>query len=626
MDLTRTLSLIRKSFLIIMDIVTLIFAFLLSALMCQMSLFTLESLYSGILLVIIYSFMLSAFRSYNSLWRYAQPTEFLVFLLANLSGGFIYFLVNKQFIDGKLPVYYYALIISLSTLGTVGTRMAYRFFRSRSRAKHKGVSKRTLLVGAGAAALSLIVFSKEASKVEYLPVVAVDDDLTKLGKSIYGIKVVGTTDDIEAVCKKYSIDAILIAIPTATNKRRAEIIEKCMDTNCIVKTLPAAAIIAGEGVSHITEHIREITPEELLGRDPIEVANEKIYSITCGKTVLVTGGGGSIGSELCRQIAAHRPKKLIIFDIYENNLYEIEQELKRQYGTTLEVLSLVGSVREYEIIDEVMRRYKPDIVLHAAAHKHVPLMEQSPKEAVKNNIFGTRNVAIAAMQNNVSQFILISTDKAVNPTNIMGATKRVCEMIVQSLNGQSQTTFIAVRFGNVLGSNGSVIPLFKNQIQSGGPVTVTHPDIIRYFMTIPEAAQLVLTAGALANGGEIFVLDMGEPVKIDDLAKKMIKLAGLVLDKDISIQYSGLRPGEKLYEELLTKEEEIRKTENNKIFIGKQTEVDVIDLNRKLEGLKEIVYNVDSSDEEVEVALKNIIGTFNRNKACKKEVVTERKD
>jgi len=610
----------RKGVLIILDILIVLASYVVASFMCHLPFFSIEKLYSGILLVIIYSIMLSSFRGYSSLWRYAQPTEFLVCLVASFSGGFIFFLANNQMINNNIPLYFYALITSFATFGTVGMRTTYRFIRNRSKTKAKGTSKRTLLVGAGAAALSLIVFSKEAEKVEYLPVVAVDDDLTKLGKNIYGIKVCGTTDDIVEVCKKYEIEAIIIAIPTASNKRRSEIIEKCMDTDCIVKTLPATAIIAGGSATQIAEHIREITPEELLGREALEVANEKIYSVVSGKTVLVTGGGGSIGSELCRQIAAHHPKKLIIVDIYENNAYEIEQELKREYGCTLDLTVLIASVREYNRIDYIFKTYQPEIVLHAAAHKHVPLMETSPKEAVKNNIFGTRNVANAALQNNVKKFILISTDKAVNPTNIMGATKRVCEMIVQSLNGQSDTVFLAVRFGNVLGSNGSVIPLFKKQIESGGPVTVTHPDIIRYFMTIPEAAQLVLTTGAIANGGEIFVLDMGEPVKIDNLAKKMIKLSGLALGKDIIIKYTGLRPGEKLYEELLTKEEEVRKTENNKIFIGKQSAVDLDILAKKLEVLKAAVSDERVPDDKVEEILESIVLTFKRNKNEQKEI------
>ena len=446
------------------------------------------------------------------------------------------------------------------------------------------------------------------------PVALVDDDFQKQRRSINGVKVMGRVSDVKRICEENEIEIIYIAIPSATNEQRAYILDECTKTSCQVKTLPFLTDIC-ENTDFISK-VRDITPDELLGRNPIQVANEEILSFVKDKTVLITGGGGSIGSELCRIIAVHSPKRLVIVDVYENNAYDIQQELIQKYKDSLDIAVYIATVCDYKKINGIFAQEKPDIVLHAAAHKHVPLMETVPDEAVKNNVFGTLNTAVAAKENKVKKFILISTDKAVNPTNIMGTTKRICEMIIQYVDSISdETVFAAVRFGNVLGSNGSVIPLFKKQIENRCDVTVTHPEMIRYFMTIPEASQLVLTAGAMAKGGEIFVLDMGNPVKIDDLAKKMISLSGLVLGRDINIRYTGLRPGEKLYEELLMSEEGLQRTLNEKIFIGKPISMDYNVFKTQLDELNGLVNKDGITPDEVEKKLHEVVPTFKRYKA-----------
>ena len=422
-------------------------------------------------------------------------------------------------------------------------------------------------------------------------VCVIDDNPSKTGKYIRGVRIVGDRTKIKEAAKKYDVDEIMLAIPSADNKDTRDILRICNETTCKLKVLPGVYQLINDEVS--VSKLREVSIEDLLGRDTVKIDIDSIAGYVRGKSVLVTGGGGSIGSELCRQIAAHNPRMLIIFDIYENNAYDIQQELKKKYPK-LRLEVLIGSVRNTKRIESVMDLYRPDVVYHAAAHKHVPLMEDSPNEAIKNNVFGTLNVAKAADQYGVKKFILISTDKAVNPTNIMGASKRLCEMIVQSFDKKSKTEFVAVRFGNVLGSNGSVIPLFKKQIQNGGPITITHPDIIRYFMTIPEAVSLVLQAGAYAHGGEIFVLDMGKPVKILDMAKNLIKLSGLEPNVDIEIKFIGLRPGEKLYEEMLMKEEGMQTTPNKMIHIGKPIELSQ-DFFDQLDYLYQVAYDEDSN-------------------------------
>ncbi len=445
-----------------------------------------------------------------------------------------------------------------------------------------------MIVGAGSAGDVLIREMKNSDKINMTPVCVIDDDKNKIGQYIDGVKIVGDTSKIAEYAKEYLVDEIIIAMPSVSKKRLSDIVKECKKTRCEVKTIPSVGQLASGQVT--VSNIKDISIQDLLGREQIKVNLKEIMGYIEGKVILVTGGGGSIGSELCRQIAEHNPKQLIIVDIYENNAYDIQQELERKHQN-LNLLVLIASVRDSKKMDSIFKTYRPHIVFHAAAHKHVPLMETSPNEAVKNNVSGTFKVADAAGRNDVEKFILISTDKAVNPTNIMGATKRICEMIIQTMNKRYDTDYVAVRFGNVLGSNGSVVPLFKKQIEEGGPVTVTHKDIVRYFMTIPEAVSLVLQAGAYAKGGEIFVLDMGDPVRIYDLAENMIKLCGLEPNKDIDIKITGLRPGEKLYEERLMAEEGLKKTANNMISIGKPLKINEENLLAKVQELYVEAYN-----------------------------------
>lgn len=464
--------------------------------------------------------------------------------------------------------------------------------------------KRVMVVGAGKSGATLIAEMQSSDKTDFVPVCAIDDDPEKIGKSVCGVKVVGSTYEIKKYAKKYSVNEIHVSMPSVDKRRLSKIIARCNDAGCPVKILPGLYQLADGQVS--VSSMREVDIQDLLGRDPVTVDINEIIGYIEDKTVLVTGGGGSIGSELCRQIASHNPKRLIILDIYENNAYNIEQELKRKLRN-LDLVTLIASVRDYGKMKDVFAKYRPQIVFHAAAHKHVPLMETSPNEAVKNNVFGTFNVARCADACGVETFVQISTDKAVNPTNVMGATKRICEMIIQAFGRHSKTKFVAVRFGNVLGSNGSVIPLFKQQIKEGGPVTVTHKDIIRYFMTIPEAVSLVLQAGAYAKGGQIFVLDMGEPVRIYDLAYNLIKLSGFKPDVDIKIECTGLRPGEKLYEERLMDEEGMQKTPNGLINIAQPLKFDEPSFWNHLNELYEAAY---AETDEMKRLVRNIVPTY----------------
>lgn len=464
--------------------------------------------------------------------------------------------------------------------------------------------KRVMVVGAGKSGATLIAEMQSSDKTDFVPVCAIDDDPEKIGKSVCGVKVAGSTYEIKKYAKKYSVNEIHVTMPSVDKRRLSKIIARCNDTGCPVKILPGLYQLADGQVS--VSSMREVDIQDLLGRDPVTVDINEIIGYIEDKTVLVTGGGGSIGSELCRQIASHNPKRLIILDIYENNAYNIEQELKRKLRN-LDLVTLIASVRDYGKMKDVFAKYRPQIVFHAAAHKHVPLMETSPNEAVKNNVFGTFNVARCADACGVETFVQISTDKAVNPTNVMGATKRICEMIIQAFGRHSKTKFVAVRFGNVLGSNGSVIPLFKQQIKEGGPVTVTHKDIIRYFMTIPEAVSLVLQAGAYAKGGQIFVLDMGEPVRIYDLAYNLIKLSGFKPDVDIKIECTGLRPGEKLYEERLMDEEGMQKTPNGLINIAQPLKFDEPSFWNHLNELYEAAY---AETDEMKRLVRDIVPTY----------------
>lgn len=492
-------------------------------------------------------------------------------------------------------------IISSVVVSSYRTFLMFKGYISIIKSKDK---KNVLIIGAGVAGTTILREIQNSDKISLRAVGFIDDDEAKIGTSIMGVTVLGKTDDVAKYAKETKADLIIIAIPTTSAKNIKRISNLCLNTGCEIKTLPGLYQLIDGEVS--VSRLRDVDVQDLLGREPVKVNLDEVMGYIEDQVVLVTGGGGSIGSELCRQIASHNPKQLIILDIYENNAYEIEQEIKRKLPN-VNLLTLIASIRDSGKMDDVFKTYRPDIVFHAAAHKHVPLMETSPNEAVKNNVFGTYKVVKCADKYGVKKFVQISTDKAVNPTNIMGATKRVCEMIIQAFSRKSKTQFVAVRFGNVLGSNGSVIPLFKKQIAEGGPVTVTHKDIIRYFMTIPEAVSLVLQAGAYANGGEIFVLDMGEQVRIYDLAVNLIKLSGYEPDKDIEIKVTGLRPGEKLYEERLMAEEGLEKTANDRISIGKPIEMDDEKLFATLEKLYTEAYN---ESEEMKDLVKELVPTY----------------
>ena len=546
------------------------------------------------------------FRLYRSVWRFASTTE-LLNVIGACTASIAVQIFYMSVLQLRMPISYYLMkyVLLIMEIGTL--RFTYRILRMMQEwrfREHKDSRKRTMVVGGGEAGAMII---KELQNSRYLDqdvCCVVDDNGAKQGKYIRGVKIMGGRGDICRLAHELEIDEIIVALPSAPQREVREILNICKETNCEMKVLPGLyQMIKGE-VS--MSKLRKVEIEDLLGRDPIRIQLDPIMEYVSGKVVLVTGGGGSIGSELCRQIAAHSPRRLIIVDIYENNAYDIQQELRHSYPG-LDLVVLIASVRNTHRMESIFQTYRPEIVYHAAAHKHVPLMEDSPNEAIKNNVFGTYKTARAADKYGCRRFVLISTDKAVNPTNIMGASKRICEMIVQTMNNRSKTDFVAVRFGNVLGSNGSVIPLFKKQIEQGGPVTVTHPDIIRYFMTIPEAVSLVLQAGAFAKGGEIFVLDMGEPVRIVDLAKNLIRLSGFKPYEDIDIQFTGLRPGEKLYEELLMSEEGLQETENKLIHIGKPIEMDEELFLRQLEELKRIA-NEDSAN--IRRKVKEIVPTY----------------
>lgn len=561
-----------------------------------------------IIYMLIHTITFKLFKCYSSLWRYAGEEELVSILSACLVYVIPVYIVHKLIgIDYSILFYIVSTILIIGYTG--GLRLVYRTGRRfKTRMVVSQDSQRVLVVGAGSAGQMIINELKENPQLKKVPVGIIDDDINKIGRVIHNVKILGNTSQVKEIVEKENVDEIILAMANVDKARKSEIINICKETKCKLKTIPGIYEIIDGKVD--IKKIRDVDIEDLLGREPIKVNMEEMSGYIEERTVLVTGGGGSIGSELCRQIASFKPKHLIIVDNYENNAYAIQQELIRRYEGKLNLSTIIASIREYKRMDEIFNEYKPDVVFHAAAHKHVPLMENSPSEAIKNNIFGTLNVARLADTYKVKRMVLISTDKAVNPTNIMGATKRAAEMIIQTINKNSETEFVAVRFGNVLGSNGSVIPLFKKQIAEGGPVTITHPDIIRYFMTIPEAVQLVLQAGAMAKGGEIFILDMGEPVKIVDLANNLIRLSGFEPGVDIKIEYSGLRPGEKLYEELLMSEEGLTKTANSKIFIGKPVEFDTKKVMDNLEMLKKIVDNEDV--ELIDSVMRSFVTTYIR--------------
>jgi FlaA1/EpsC-like NDP-sugar epimerase len=534
------------------------------------------------------------FNLYNSLWRYASIEELLSVIYSTTISNMV-FIIYNYFINFRLlkashyrfpfTVHIIFWLLCIALLG--GTRFVYRIVLTRDRRMERNNGKRKLLIiGAGDAAVMLIKEIKSHSELSYDIVGLIDDDKAKVGKRVFGAKVLGGRDKIEQVCKQYKIEDIIVAMPSANAATKREIYNTCKNTKCKLKTLPGIYELINNKVD--LKNVRDVNIEDLLGREEVILNNTGIKDYVENKVVLVTGGGGSIGSELCRQLAQFNPSKLLILDIYENGAYSLQNELKYKYSK-LNMEVLIASIRDVERLEYIFETYKPNVVFHAAAHKHVPLMEGNPSEAVKNNIIGTYNLLKCSDKYKVKKFVQISTDKAVNPTNVMGATKRFCEIMIQAFDKASETEFVAVRFGNVLGSNGSVIPLFKDQIARGGPLTVTHPEITRFFMTIPEAAQLVIQAGAMAGGGEIFVLDMGQPVKISDLAKDLISLSGLKPNVDIKIEYTGLRPGEKLYEELLMSEVALTSTEHDKIFIEKPMDIDMNFVDGSIEEFKSVV-------------------------------------
>lgn len=546
------------------------------------------------------------FKLYNSLWEFAGAEEFVRLVVASAAVSAAVW-CGMKLLNIHLPRSFPMLFFLFLSVAVFCVRFSYRALRHFRHGAGGAGRRRTMVIGAGAAGFVTIRELNSSERSENNVVCVIDDDVQKHGKYIKGVKIVGGRDKIPEMAEKFRVEDIIFAIPTATNIQRKEIFDICSGTKCNLKTIPGLYQLAS-GEATVSQ-IRKIEIEDLLGREPVKIDMKGIESDLLGSTVLVTGGGGSIGSELCRQLARYAIGRLIIFDIYENNAYEIQQELLRDFPELEKSMKvLIGSVRDEKRVDWVFETYHPDFVFHAAAHKHVPLMEESPCEAVKNNIFGTLNVARAAAKYGAKRFLLISTDKAVNPTSVMGASKRVCEMIIQCMNRRCEKTdFVAVRFGNVLGSNGSVIPLFKKQIANGGPVTVTHKDIIRYFMTIPEAVSLVLQAGSYAKDGEIFVLDMGEPVRIDDLARNMIRLSGFEPDEDIKIKYTGLRPGEKLYEELLLDTEGIEKTENDLIFIGHPAGIDE---NKLLSCLSVLETAQDMAGEELKKEISSVVKEY----------------
>ena len=542
-------------------------------------------------------------KLYNSLWEFASVSE-LVRITLGCFFSAVFYMVGMFMLHLTVPRSFPAIYMLILCLLCGALRLSYRCVRRTRAGLRSEGEKRTMLIGGGQAGAIALREFQTSPRSENKVVCIIDDSPNKVGSYLRGVKIVGGRSSIPAMAEKYDVDEIVLAIPSASRQEKLQILSYCHNTSCTLRTLPGICQLANGEVR--IEQIREVDIEDLLGRETVKIDLDEVAAYITGKTVLVTGGGGSIGSELCRQAAAQRPKRLIIFDIYENNAYDIQMELRRTHPE-LDLVVLIGSVRDRERVMQVFDRYRPDLVCHAAAHKHVPLMETSPFEAIKNNVFGTYNVAQAADRFGTQRFILISTDKAVNPTNVMGASKRLCEMVIQMMNRQTGTDFVAVRFGNVLGSNGSVIPLFKKQIEDGGPVTVTDKRIIRYFMTIPEAVALVLQAGLYAHGGEIFVLDMGEPVKIDDMARNLIRLSGLEPDVDIQIVYTGLRPGEKLYEEMLMSEEGLKETPNKLIHVGEPIEMDDELFEKQLEMLEKACT---SEAKDIKQIVASVVKTY----------------
>lgn len=606
----------RNICLKIMDIIIIFIAYYVAQIIIEDNIFLSKEinklvLSTSVIAAIIYGTILQKFKTYKNITRYENGNDYLIYVLACLISCALMSLlsiVSIQTITVTLRVNLIASLIIVTSI--IGYRVVIRMILTEGYIKKtNNINKKNILIiGAGEATKILLNTLKGSLNDTYNVVGLIDDNANKIDYAISGKKILGTRFDIPRICKENNVEAIFFTISNISNRERRKILEICQETGCKVRILPGTKELIKN--KPIMENFRNIEIEDLLGRDTIKLDNKNIGKLIKNKVVLVTGGGGSIGSELCRQIIKYNPDRLVMIDIYENNLYDIEQELKFDYPE-IKIDAIVASIRDKQRLNEIFEQYKPYLVFHAAAHKHVPLMETSPLEAIKNNVFGTYNVVNCADQFNVKRFILISTDKAVNPTNVMGATKRLCEMIVQAKNKVSQTEYAAVRFGNVLGSNGSVVPLFKKQIANGGPVTVTHKDITRFFMTIPEAVSLVLQAMSGAKGGEIFVLDMGEPVKIYDMAVKLIKLSGLEPNVDIQIKVTGLRPGEKLYEELLMAEEGLEQTKHDKIYIAAPMDIDITMINQKLNELSELLEtSTNEQRDKIKTVIKEVVPTF----------------
>ncbi len=630
----KSLRKYRVMVLFIVDIIIICLAHMTSAFLLEDTKEVLTDSYNFLLsntiigTVIVYEIILNIFGAYKSITRYENGKDYIQYIVVSGISGLIVFFLRYIF---NLPLVAFKQIILANILiavAMISYRVIIRFILTASVGAEKvdGDKKNLLVIGAGDAASDIIKSLKTSTiRGKYNLVGLIDDNQNKIDYTISGVKILGDRYQIPEVCKKYNVDVIFFSISNISAQDKKEILNICQETGIKLRVLPSTADIIKN--RNIMQNLRDVEIDDILGREPIVLDNSDIAEFIKDKTILVTGGGGSIGSELCRQIVKYEPKRLVIFDIYENNLYNIEMELRqKKYDEKMEIIPVVGSVRDKKRLDKIFKDYKPFLVFHAAAHKHVPLMQINPLEAIKNNVFGTFNVANCADKYETKRMILISTDKAVNPTNIMGATKRLCEMIIQAKNKVSKTEYVAVRFGNVLGSNGSVVPLFKQQIASGGPVTVTHREITRFFMTIPEAVGLVLQAMSYAKGGEIFVLDMGEPVKIYDLAVSLIKLSGLEPDVDIPIKITGLRPGEKLYEELLMSEEGLQKTSHNKIFIGELSDITYEELEQKLDELQKIVSDEDTPLSTMDETMRRLVPTYHHPDEVNGEIKNSRKE
>lgn len=627
MEKIKKLGKYRNIILVLMDIACIVLAYYMGVvLITPNSLFQIDTYYkprlinSVIVSVIVYQIVFHLTRRYKNIIRYEEGKDYLIYFILCIISGIIITIIRKMFHIFMAETRVTILVSIFIALMMVGYRIVIRYILvndvvNRGINVNKQNQKNLLIIGAGNAAHEIIKTIHTRMKETYNIVGIIDDNKKRLNYTVSGVKIIGNRNDIVRICKENKIDLIFFSIANIDNENKKQILNICQATNAKVRILPGMKEIIRD--KKLFENLRDVEIEDILGRDPIKLDNNNIASLIKDKTILVTGGGGSIGSELCRQIMLYKPQRLVMLDIYENNLYDIEQELKSKYPK-FKIDAVIASVRDKKRLEEVFEKYNPYLVFHAAAHKHVPLMENSPLEAIKNNVFGTYNVVNTCDKFKVKRFILISTDKAVNPTNIMGATKRLCEMIVQAKNKVSETEFMAVRFGNVLGSNGSVVPLFKKQIHEGGPVTVTHKEITRFFMTIPEAVELILQAITYANGGEIFVLDMGEPVKIYDLAVSLIKLSGFVPNEDIEIKITGLRPGEKLYEELLMGEEGLQKTSHNKIFVAEPMEITMEDIELKLDKLKKLLDKENAGLEDCKETIKDIVPTYHENIVEKK--------